>query len=95
MSWYRTAAEQGLPAAQVSLADLYRKRGTQDAVNEAVRWYRIAAAQNYPPAQKALAGMYLRGEGVPKDRDEAERLLRRAANGGAAVTNAPPAPVSR
>ena len=64
---------------------------------EAARLYRQAAEQGFAPAQKALADMYLRGEGVPKSRDEAERWMRRATEGvdPQAPPAAPPSPLAR
>jgi TPR repeat protein len=49
---------------------------------EAARLYRQAAEQGFTPAQMALAGMYLRGEGVARSRDEADRWIQRAADAG-------------
>ena len=49
MRWFRRAAEQGMPHAQVNLGYSY-ETGTgvaRDAV-KAVAWYRRAAEQDFP-----------------------------------------------
>jgi TPR repeat protein len=62
--WYRNAAEQGFPEAQVGLGLLYESGGavSQDTA-EAVRGYRMAAEGGYQNAQAALGR--LTGEPTP------------------------------
>jgi TPR repeat protein len=65
---YRLLAEQDVPAAQVSLAEMYRSgQGVQQDYKEAVKWYRKAAEQGDAGAQKNLGYLYGNGLGVPKD----------------------------
>jgi hypothetical protein len=55
VSWYRKAAEQGLPEAQFELGTLYSVgRGVTRDSAEAIFWYRRAAAQGHPDAQQQL-----------------------------------------
>src|ERR1700722_1119776 len=81
--WYRKAADQGNPAAQVYLGYLYTAGiGVPRDTAEAIRWYRRAASANSPQAEVNLAGHYMRGDGVKQDTAEALRLLRSAAEKG-------------
>jgi TPR repeat protein len=77
--WYRKAADQGNPAAQVYLGYLYAAGlGVPQDTDEAIRWYRRAASSNSPLAEVNLAAHYMRGDGVKQDTAEALRLLRSA-----------------
>ena len=50
--WYKKSAEQGNPAAQLSLADLYAEgKGVQQDLVEAYKWAAIAGAQKNPEAR--------------------------------------------
>ena len=75
--WYRKAADQGNPAAQVYLGYMYSVGiGVPQDKAEAVRWYTRASSSNYPEAKVNLAAFYMRGDGVKQDLHEALRLLR-------------------
>ncbi|WP_162913072.1 tetratricopeptide repeat protein [Rhodospirillaceae bacterium SYSU D60014] len=64
---WRPLAEQGDPAAQFRLGDMYRQgRGVRRDAAEAVRWYHGAAEQGHPEAQFWLAKMYETGRGVER-----------------------------
>lgn len=81
---WRPLAEQGDPAAQFRLGDMYRQgRGVRRDAAEAVRWYRSAARQGHPEAQLWLAKMYETGRGVERrDIAKAVRWLTAAAARG-------------
>ena len=79
--WYRKAADQGNPAAQVYLGYMYTVgMGVPQDKAEAVRWYRRAAAAGNAEAEVNLAALYIRGDGVKQDIQEALRLLKSAAD---------------
>lgn len=62
---YQSAAEGGIAAAQVCLAE-WLERGAGDSfenLHAAVQWYRRAAGQGHPGAQLALARLDAAGEG--------------------------------
>ena len=64
---WRPLAEQGDPAAQFRLGDMYRQgRGVRLDAAEAVRWYQAAASQGNAEAQFHLAEMYETGRGVER-----------------------------
>ena len=66
--WYRRAAEQGDPTAQLLLGFKYASgEGVPQNYAEAVRWYRRAVGQGDADAQYDLGLKYLDGEGVPQD----------------------------
>ncbi len=78
---FRSLAEAGNVAAQVTLAGLYENgevTGTPD-LESAARWYREAAEQGDPTAQMNLGDLYARGRGVPRDLVRAWVWLGRAA----------------
>ena len=78
--WYRKAADQGNPAAQVYLGYMYTVgMGVPQDRAEAVRWYRRAGSAGYAEAEVNLAALYLRGDGVKLDIQEGLRLLKSAA----------------
>lgn len=78
-------AEQGVPAAQYTLGQMYRHgRGFVLSLPEALPWLQQAAAAGYPPAQIALGEMHEAGEGVTQDLDVAEQWFRKAADSGSA-----------
>ena len=70
--WYRRAAEQEIPGAQLNLALLYAN-GDGVTVNaaEAAHWCRRAAENGLADAQNQLGLMYLQGAGLPADEIEA------------------------
>lgn len=80
--WYRLAAEQGFPPAQVRLGYAYAEgQGVPQDDAEAVRWYRLAVEQGY--GQYGLSQMYYAGRGgLPRDYRAAVRYLRLAAEQG-------------
>src|SRR5580658_9920853 len=81
--WYRKAADQGNPAAQVYLGYLYSVGlGVPQDTAEAIRWYRRAASSNSPLSAVNLAAHHMRGDGVKQDTAEALRLLRSAEEKG-------------
>jgi TPR repeat protein len=81
--WYRKAADQGNPAAQLYLGYMYTVgMGVPQDRAEAVRWYRRAASSNDSTAKVNLAALYMRGEGVKQDMQEGLRLLHSAAEKG-------------
>ena len=60
--WYKKAAEQGLPEAQVQVAKLYSETlPFYPNYDEAIKWLLKAADQNYIPAQEDLGWAYLTG----------------------------------
>jgi TPR repeat protein len=81
--WYRKAADQGNPAAQLFLGYMYTVGigVSQDRI-EAVKWYRRAASSDNSTAKVNLAALYMRGEGVKQDTQEGVRLLQSAAEKG-------------
>lgn len=78
-------AEQGVPAAQYTLGQMYRRgRGFILSLPEALPWLQQAAEANYLPAQIALGEMYEAGEGVTQDLDLAAQWFQKAADSGSA-----------
>jgi len=70
--WVRKAAEQGLVAAEVRLAECYRDgRGVGRDAAQAAQWYRRAAEAGNTTAQGTLGTMYAMGLGVERDDAEA------------------------
>lgn len=69
--WYRLAAEQNDPIAQLRLGHLAY---IEHDYTRAEEWYRLAADQGLAEGYFALGWMYSTGRGVTKDRPEAERL---------------------
>jgi uncharacterized protein len=90
---YRTAlkvwmaqADQGDPAAQTYVGEIYEKGlGVAPDYEAAARWYRRAADANYPRAAINLGSLYERGLGVPRDPAEALKWYRKGAGGGGAA----------
>ncbi len=79
-TWFRAAAEQGLPRAQYDLGVLFeRGRGVPVNLAEAFTWYSKAANANYPLAQYNLAVAYTRGQGTGQDFVAAVAWYNRAA----------------
>ncbi|HEY3704092.1 MAG TPA: tetratricopeptide repeat protein [Terracidiphilus sp.] len=101
-SWYAAAqaaaidpavqakANQGDPAAEVSVGEWYAKAGgaaqDSDAAaenwNKATEWYIKAASSSYVPAEIHLAEAYGYGRGVPRDKVKAAEWYRKAADQG-------------
>ncbi len=62
--WYRRAAAQGYPLAQVRIGEMfYESRGTDRNLAEAQRWLELAAAQGLVRAKVNLAQLKIEGEG--------------------------------
>lgn len=67
-AWVRKAAEQGLVAAEVRLAECYRDgRGVGRDAAQAAQWYRRAAEAGETSAQGTLGTMYAMGLGVERN----------------------------
>lgn len=80
LRWYRQAAEQGLPEAQMEVAGIYALgRGVDEDKNEALKWITRAAEQGYLPAQTTLGAAYTGVEGYPVDHEESFRWTLAAA----------------
>lgn len=70
-------------AAMVLLGELYRQGLSQPLdLTKAAEWYRLAHRRGDANGSFALAMATLRGEGVTKNQDEADKLLRAAAAKG-------------
>jgi uncharacterized protein len=65
--WFRKAAFQGFPRAQVNLGFVLEKTGRLAARKEAARWYGCAAEQGFAAGQHHLARHYETGDGMPRD----------------------------
>jgi len=77
------AAEDGDAAAQVQLAEVYRRgQGVPQNYARAAEWFEAAAAQGDPAAQNGLAGLLAKGFGVPRDPERAFELISAAAASG-------------
>lgn len=60
--WYKKAAQQGIPEAQVQVAKFYSQTlPFYPNYDEAIKWLLKAADQNYAPAQEELGWAYLTG----------------------------------
>jgi TPR repeat protein len=74
--WYRKAAEQGDPGAQVDLGYLYLKGiGVKADPAQAARWFQRAASSGSAAGKLNLVVLYLKGSGVPQDSRLAISLL--------------------
>ena len=72
INWYRKAANQGNPSAQLIVGTRYALGiGVMQNYTEAFRWYCEAARQNHVKAQIALGIMYATGIGVEKNKNHA------------------------
>jgi len=77
-------AEEGDPAAQTALAQLY-EAGSEEVERDpqaARRWYERAASRGYVPAQYFLGQMFEQGSGMPVDHAQAAASYLRAAEQG-------------
>jgi uncharacterized protein len=70
-AWFRKAAFQGFPRAQVNLGFMLEETGRVAAKKEAARWYRCAAEQGFAAGQHHLARHYETGDGLPRDLSQA------------------------
>ena len=82
--WWRRAAEQGSPDAQVKLGLLYLNgEGVERDQTLALHWMEKAANQGFVEAQVGLALLYNEGaEGVPTDATKAVPWFLKAAERG-------------
>ncbi|RYD85765.1 MAG: sel1 repeat family protein [Verrucomicrobiaceae bacterium] len=68
VKWYRKAAEQGVPIAQVALGNCYALgEGVERNLDTAAEWFGEAAAQGDADGQFRLAICYESGAGVESD----------------------------
>lgn len=73
-SWYRKAADQGLPEAQYKVATMLETgTGTEKDFSQARHWYKQSAKQHYPLAIAKIASL------VKEDRLKKEARLKRTA----------------
>ncbi|KAF9158868.1 hypothetical protein DFQ26_007139 [Actinomortierella ambigua] len=88
IEWYVSAADQGDPAAQNTLGNMYKmgRGGVERDDVKAVEWYRRAAAQDYASAQNNLGYMYQIGRGVAQDDHMALEWYQKAADQGFAAS---------
>jgi uncharacterized protein len=70
-AWFRKAAFQGFPRAQVNLGFMLEETGRVAAKKEAARWYRCAAEQGFAAGQHHLARHYETGDGLTRDLSQA------------------------
>lgn len=78
--WYRKAAVQGHPRAQLHLGKLYQHgESVGQDFKEAFRWYSRAAESGDADGQYALAHMFLTGKGVATNQVQALNWFKRAA----------------
>jgi len=84
LALYRTSAEQGHPAGQFGLGEMYAKgEGVERDFDTAVEWFMMAAVGGHAQAQRVLANAYETGElGRDVDPAEALRWLLLAADNG-------------
>jgi uncharacterized protein len=82
-TWYRKAADQGLPVAQHFLGLAYvNGEGVQVDEAEAARWFARAAAQGFSQAQYMFGLMSLDGRGGKKDPVQGYAFMVMAGQGG-------------
>ncbi|KAF0803270.1 putative TPR repeat protein [Alcanivorax xiamenensis] len=80
--WYRLAAENNFPDAQIRLAQLYMVGALDGGAQEGKKWYARAAAGGSALAQFMLGLLYLEGRGVESDEKQAAHWFELAANQG-------------
>jgi uncharacterized protein len=81
--WHERAAQQGLPQAQVALANLYfLGRGVPQSDVISARWYQRAAQAGEVHAQATMGAFYERGIGVERDWQQAVSWYAMAARQG-------------
>ena len=81
ITWYRRAADQNFVEAKFRLGVVYCKDGPSQNYEEAFRWSLTAAKQTNTEAQLMVGNLYCRGQGVPKDFDEADKWYHEVASG--------------
>jgi TPR repeat protein len=81
--YLRDSADLGYAPAQTALGALTERGiGVTPSQTDALALYKKAATQNDPIARWIVGRMYLFGEGVVRDRQEAEKWLQRSAESG-------------
>jgi TPR repeat protein len=86
VSWYRKAADQGYPIAQLRIGGMYLTGQVQPKdYTEALRWLRKAADQGNAAAQSFVGLLYVNGDGVRQDYAEAMSWFQKAADQGSAM----------
>ena len=79
-NYYRKAALQGLPHAQVNLGMLYTYgQGVLQDDKEAIKWFRKATDQHFADGYFKLGIMYANGQGIKQDYQQAFKLVSLAA----------------
>lgn len=86
LEWTRRAAEGGLVQAMTDLGGIYLNGGRGVAADhaQAYRWFCKAAEQGSMEAEVFVGVLLYDGNGVPRNRDEALKHWRRAADAGIA-----------
>ncbi|MDY0884168.1 tetratricopeptide repeat protein [Dongia soli] len=80
---FQPLADQGLPAAQAALGQMYLQgMGVAQDYAMAAKWLTPAATNGIAAAQVQLATLYMLGMGVPKDEAQAAYWTKRAADHG-------------
>ncbi|MET1029188.1 MAG: tetratricopeptide repeat protein [Dongiaceae bacterium] len=80
---FQPLADQGLPAAQAALGQMYLQGlGVKQDYAAAAKWLEPAAKNGIAAAQAQLATLYILGMGVPKDEKQAAYWTKRAADHG-------------
>lgn len=81
--WYRKAADQGDPGAQIEMGYFcLAGTGVDQNPAEAAKWFARAAGSGSSLAKVNLATLYMKGTGVPRDPKFALSLLAQAAERG-------------
>jgi TPR repeat protein len=84
-SWYRRAAEAGLPRAQYALGRLHHEKGEAEP---AISWFRRAADGGDTAAQYAMGGLYWQGSGVAQNKEKALEYFNASAEAGSDTAQA-------
>jgi TPR repeat protein len=80
---FQPLADQGLPAAQAALGQMYLQGlGVTKDYTMAAKWLTPAATNGIAAAQSQLAALYMLGMGVQKDEAQAAYWTKRAADHG-------------
>lgn len=82
LTYFRQAAEKGLPAAQHNVGFMYEKGlGVTQNYPEAIKWFKMAAEQGYEESQAELGEIYDMGRsGIPQNTEEAIKWYLKVAN---------------
>ena len=89
LSLFRVLADQGDPAAQMSLGFMYAKGlGVAGDFFEALTWFELAADQGDVEGQYSVARAYDLGQGTGQDASTAAQWYTRAAEQGHALAQA-------